>query len=401
MNLKRVKQKLQDLFSVSKEEFLEKPIELKSTFSENSTTIKMVDFLKLNTKPKHIYTKELNKYGVVIQDEAEKYLDNDSLSSIVLKAALKTPLHFEHAKKENKKNTGVVKKQESHFNLGKFLHQAILEPAKFNRVVVEPKYSLATTKGVNSLIDFYETEIGKQVSEVCKEIAIDDLLHNCKKIIKNQGLSLDKIEGKRAYLSELKKCVEFEAVSEEHYMKIQMLKKQYDSYGGGILKRLLHHSKREISMYYQEPITGLDLKIRPDAIQFEENIGVNAIISVKSAATEDLNAFYYQAAKYHYDLSEGMCQEIATAVTGRDFNTTVTVMFQTVEPYAIAVLVWSVDDIERGKHKFYCALNNAKNMIEKGSSKGYDVLSKEESFGLLPMNLPIWNQQTISPLFIS
>ena len=199
---------------------------------------------------------------------------------------------------------------------------------------------------------------------------------------------MDKIDGKKVYLQSLKVLSNLQPVSEEHFLKIQILKKQYDNYGGGILKEILKHSKREISFYTTE--NDVDLKVRPDAIQFEENIGVNAIISIKSTACEDLRAFYHNAAKLHYDLSEGMYQHVVSKVSGRDFNTTIMVMLQTVEPFGIAVLVWSAEDIEMGKYKFQTALQIAKECQEKCKYPGYEANAEDGAFGLIQMHLPQW-----------
>jgi hypothetical protein len=396
--------KLPNLHSavISDNEMLDKSIDFTRPLAEYPTVQKIAEFLKLDIKPKHIYTESLNINGLVVQDAMEKYLENNALSSSMFKAALKTPLHFEFAKSEDKEELEKIKGTPAYFNLGTFLHQAILEPTKFSRVIVEPDFKLNTTEGVESMIKFWEDKIQSNGFAVIENEEIEHALAIglTKESILKLGLSLDKIDGKRKYCDLLKKHSDLEPVTTENFLKIQILKKHYENYGGGILKRLLHHSKREISMYLKDKSTGLNVKIRPDAIQFEENIGVNAIISVKSSGIEDLKAFYYQAAKLNYDLSEGMYQEVATSCTERDFNTTIMVMLQTVAPYAIAILVWSAEDIEMGKHKYHFALNSAKEIIDKKSIKGYEVFSEEENFGLIQMSLPNWNQQEYLPVNI-
>lgn len=386
--------------TVSEKELFDKAIDFTRPLKEYPTAQFIADFIKSEVTPIHIYTETLNVSGLVVQDSMEKYLGNDSLSSSMLKAALKTPLHFEFAKSEDKEELVKLKETPEHFNLGTFLHQAILEPTKFERVIVEPTAPLNTTEGVVKAIEFWENVINKKGFGVIEnaEVKADLVLEYCTKTVTElSGLSLDKIDGKRAYIKHLKNCSDVEPVSEENMIKIKILKRHYEVYGNGILKRLLLHSKREISIYHTEATTGLNLKVRPDAIQFKENIGVDAIISVKSSGIEDLKAFYNQAAKLHYDLSEGMYQEVVSNATGRDFNTTIMVMLQTVAPFAIAILVWSAEDIEMGKHKYHFALNNAKEIIEKQSVKGYEVFSEAENFGLIQMSLPVWNQQEFLP----
>lgn len=371
----------------------------------------IADYLKRSVKPQHVYTESLNVGGVVVQDAMEKYLENEALSSSMLKAALKTPLHFEFARSEDKEELEKIKGTPAHFNLGNFLHQAILEPTKFNRAIIEPKFSLTSHDGAALGIEFYENIItqkgyGMLASEdnsgglVANETDAHLVFEILKERLVTAKYKSESLDYKKMYLSMLKEAADIEPVTEENYIKIQILKKHYETYGNGILKRLLHHSKREISMYHTDVNSGLKLKIRPDAIQFKENIGVDAIISIKSSGIEDLQAFYYQAAKFHYDLSEGMYQEVASKCTGRDFNTTITVMLQTVAPFAIAILVWSAEDIEMGKHKYRFALENAKEIIEKESVRGYEVFAEEDNMGLIQMSLPGWNQKEYLPVNI-
>lgn len=358
-------------------------------------------FILNNPNTQHIYTNDLNKNGIAIQDSFEKYLSNEAYNSGTLKEALKTPLHLQFAKDEDANKLAKLNGEKPYFNLGTFLHQAILEPTKFDRVLVEPKYSLNTKEGVSIGIKFWEKIIEENGGELNTEkISGQQALSLAYDNFINTGLNIEKQDGKKAYLKELKSISGIEPVTEENYLKIQILKKHYENYGGGVLKRLLKHSKREISLYYTDEETGIDVKVRPDALQFEENIGVNAIISVKSSGIEDLRAFYHQAAKLHYDLTEGMYQEVASKVTGRYFNCTITVMLQTVAPYSIALLVWSVDDIETGKHKYRTALNTIKQCEETNMYPGYDAYAEQGNFGLIEMSLPQWNNKEILPISI-
>lgn len=370
--------------------------------SEYTTPDQIATFIVDNPKTHHIYTEDLNVNGIAIQDSFEKYLGHESLNSGTLKEALKTPMHLAFAIDGDKEKLEKLQKEKPYFNLGTFLHQAILEPTKFGRVIVEPKYSLSTKEGVATGIEFWEGTIEEKGGiNNDEEITPQEALNLANERFVNTGLSLEKQDGKKAYLKELKSISGLEAVTEENFTKIQILKKHYESYGGGILKRLIKHSKREISLYYTDPETGLDVKVRPDALQFEENIGANAIISVKSSGIEDLRAFYYQAAKLHYDLSEGMYQEVASNVTGRDFNCTITVMLQTVAPFAVALLVWSPHDIEMGKHKYKTALRTVKECQETNQYPGYDAFSEQGAFGLIQMELPQWNNKDLLPISIS
>lgn len=363
--------------SVSSEDFFKNSIDYTRPLNEYPTIQKIVEFLRLGIAPQHIYTETLNVKGKVVCDKMENYLENDAISSSMLKSARKTPLDFHFSKSEDKEELEKIKGKD-YFNIGTFLHQCLLEPTKFSRAIEEPKYSLSGYEGANVAIEFYKG--------VCKQKGI------------NYPVDVtDSLQSKKTYLSLLQEMADIQPVNEEHKLKIDILKRHSETYGGGIIRKLLTHAKREISIYYTDPETGIDLKVRPDALQFEENIGVNAIVSIKSTACENLQAFMTQAAKLDYDLSEGMYQEVVSAATGRDFNTTIMIMLQTVAPFHIGVLVWTAEDIEMGKHKYKHALHNAALISENDSVKGYEVYAEENSFGLIQFSLPGWNQREQLP----
>ena len=130
---------------------------------------------------------------------------------------------------------------------------------------------------------------------------------------------------------------------------------------------------------------------------FKENIGENAIISVKSTGVESLSHFYYQSAKLNYELSEGMYQDIVSKVTGRDFNTTIMIMLQTVPPYGVGVMVWNGEDIEIGKYKYRQALQTAYQCEINNSYPTYDAFAEQGNMGLIDMKQPEWNAKDLQP----
>lgn len=399
---KKLKETMPDLHSaqVSEKELFNKGIDFSRPLNDYPKADFISKFLLENgNQRQHIYTKDLNVNGVAVQDAMEKYLDHEAYQSSNFKQALLSPLHLEHSLGDDKAELEKLKGKKPYFELGNYLHECILEPTKFGRAIVEPKYSLTSKEGVKSGIEFWENQIEQQghgVNEIGETLTVNETFALALKDVEQLGLNLDKQDGKKAYLKALKAFSGMEAVSEEHYLKIQILKRHFDNYGGGILKELLPYSKREISFYLNHE-SGLKVKVRPDAIQFKENIGVDAIISIKSTAMEDLRGFCYDAAKKHYDLSEGMYQEVVSEVTGRDFNTTIMIMLQTVPPFGIAVLIWSAEDIETGKYKFHEALNIAAECKESGIYKGYEAFAEENTFGLIQMQLPEWNQKQFLP----
>ena len=65
-------------------------------------------------------------------------------------------------------------------------------------------------------------------------------------------------------------------------------------------------------------------------------------------------------------------------------------MLQTVEPYAVAMLIWKGDDIARGREKYRGAIETIKRAKESGTYPGYEVYA-DNDMGLIEMQLPRWN----------
>jgi len=346
-----------------------------------------------NTPAVNIPTATLRMNGDCRQDAMEKYLgSSDYLSSGQLKATLKTPLDFYYSIKHEWKSELEKCKNQKSFDLGTFIHQCILEPTKFDRVTVEPKLSRSTTDGVERLIEFWENKIQEFYPEnagtICEE---------CMDI----SNSYNKLPGKKEYLANLIAASGIHPINEVQHAQIKVTKRNYMRYGGGILPRLMKHSKREISFYGQDKETGLQVRVRPDAIQFKENIGVDAIISVKSTRMEDLTGFYYQSAKLKYELSEGMYQEVVSAVTDRKFLTTLCIMVQTSAPFGVALLRWNPEDLEVGKYKYRQALYNAKECIETNSYPGFDAFAESGNYGIIEMKQPGWAAKPLPEVELS
>ena len=391
----------QSLGQLGRGEKILSSIEYSRPLKEYATPEQIASFMRKREGSKHIYTKDLQVSGLAVQDSMEKYLSSDEyLGSSVLKEAYKTPKHFYYAKISGQKEAlEKYRSNAQHFDLGTFLHMCCLEPSRFGRVVVEPKANLSSLIGVKSLISFWEAVIMSYPEALPKSIwcvkrTPQDDLDDCVDCCASENLDFNKITGLKAYYKLLKSSCSLDAVTEEHKNIIDIVHQNYLEYGGGIILELMKHSKREISLYFTDPKTGLKVKCRPDAMQFSENIGFNAIISVKSTKADTIAKFSSDSATFNYELSEGMYQEVASCVTGRDFNCTLTIMLQNSPPYAVSLLVWDGEDIEIGKKKYRKALNN---VAESKKSKQYQGFEKNhmDNMGLIKMKQPSWNARDL------
>lgn len=340
----------------------------------------VLDFLALNSHnlPVNIDLKSLSRNGVVKRDSMDMYLQSRHISSSNLKNALKTPRSFYYDWERV-----FEEKEKPCFQLGTFAHMAFLEPTLFKMVQVEPRVNRSSKEGVIALINFYK---------------------------KLNGLKTPHLNPKDYKMDELKKMADgllflcqdkgYSFISEEMSMIIKALERNYYWYGGGVIPQLLKGAYSEVSFYGKDEETGLDVRVRPDYFNIEENIGVNAVISFKTTRADDLGKFYYDCAKLKYELSEGMYQEVMSSVTGRNFNVTIMIMLQTVEPYDVAVLFWSPDDLANGKYKYHYALSIVKDCFDKKWFPGYDAKAEDGARGIIDMQLPDWSKKMLHPVAI-
>lgn len=317
---------------------------------------------------------ELSKNGTIIKDEMQKYLDKKSNSSSALKEVLKTPFHYYFHTNQKQKAP-----PKDHFQLGTFAHMAFLEPELFDNFIIQPNFPLNTKEGVSSTIQWFE-KINKEIP-----LCLDDL----------------KMPDLRSYLEELRARCKYNLIDEEHQIIIDAIRYNYNSYGGGIIKRILKGAMSETSFYGKDPLTQLPIKVRPDYFNIKENIGVNAVISFKTTSSQSMGKFLYDSAKFQYELSEGMYQETISHITGRKFNVTIMIMLQTVPPYLPAVFWWSPEDVQNGKYKYRFALDTVKECNDKLSYPGFDASAEEGNYGIINMQLPEWSQKLLHPIDIN
>lgn len=336
--------------------------------------------------------KTLSVNGRVAADKMEKYLASPYLSSSSLKEVIKNPAAFYFY--INDRNN-FIEKPKPHLELGTFMHSAFLEPKLFDKVVVEPEANKSTLDGMNTLVSFWEKLIwDKYTYKGVAEKKVNQAMKNCEE----HGADVTKIAGQRIYLDCLKEISEFTSIQPNHKLIIDLVKRHYYSYGGGIIPMLLKGAQVEHSFYGTDEQTGLKVKVRPDAFNTEENIGVNAVISFKSTCAADMGKFLYDSAKFKYELSEGHYQNVMSNVTGRQFNVTIMVVLQTVAPYLPAVFAWDAEDLVNGKYKARYALDTIKDCQDKGLYPGFESLAESGHYGIIQMKQPSWAEKLLSPV---
>lgn len=326
----------------------------------------VVDCLNnLPNRKKRVSRKTLGVNGRVVADAMPTYLANPATSSSALKEVLKTPRHYLIYQDPR------LKKEKNHFTLGTFCHSAFLEPRKFDLARVEPDYALNTKEGIANMIEWYQEELALPASDLrdVSMVALREMLASLKQKFTEAGMI---------------------AVSADHKQIIEVIRRAYKIYGGGILPKLLRLADSEVSFYANDPDTGLKVKVRPDGLLLEENAGFNAVISLKTTSAETLDQFARDATKYRYDLSEGMYLDVISHVTGRKFTATIMVVLQTVHPYQVMMLYWSPEDLESGRYKYHQAINTLAECKRNNNYPSFDSFAEEGAKGLIRFELPAY-----------
>lgn len=320
--------------------------------------------------------KSLSQGGQVKREKMEKYLKNDAIGSSACKEVLKSPLHFYYHMHKS-----IQEKAKNHFQLGEHSHSAFLEPKLFDKVAVEPIASRSSHEGCNSLMGFYE--------RICKV-----------KRSEFPACQVWSLAEKKERIDLLKSQYKGSIISKDNLTIISVLRSNYQRYGDGIIPKLMKGALHELSFYGKDSETGLDVKVRPDAINFKENIGVDAIISFKTTSAVSVEKFIYDSAKFKYELSEGMYQQVVSDITGRNFSATIMVMLQTVPPYAPAVFWWGADDLENGRYKYRNALYGIQECYDKNLYPGFDARAEQGHSGIIELHQPEWALKELYPVDI-
>ena len=322
--------------------------------------------------------KSLSVHGRVVQDKMEKYLSSPGESSSALKEVLKSPRHYLIYKNEDLKP-----KDESHFTLGTFIHSAFLEPSKFAKVKVLPAEGNKSSKaGLQALIKYYWELLAYPQDAFLEEKKMDEL----------REILFD--------LEAAAKRAGFTFIDPDMAQVVKIIQSSYKTYGNGIIPRLIANGRTEVSMYGKDPATGLKVRIRPDCLLLEEQVGANIILSVKSTCATSIDAFMRDAAKFRYELAEGMYLQVASEITGRKFTGTLMLVAQTCIPYQCALIWLDAEDLAIGKYKYNQAIDIVKQCKDTDNWPGFEAYAEEGASGIIQARFPAYIRSELKPQYI-
>lgn len=302
--------------------------------------------------------------GACINEPMSDYLAKKAIQSSNIKECSYSPKDF----LESYNSTKNIEQSDA-MHLGTFTHSAILEPELFKKFVVKPKLDLRSSDGLRESVRFHNR--------------LTAYSYNLRGI--NTNWSFSKLKEFNTMLMEETRGI---IIEEEYKEKIDKIENSLHDYREGLVPRLLEGALTEVSMYCFEPVTGLEVKIRPDFINIEENVGRNIIGSVKTTSTKSFSEFVSQCIELQYEISEAFYQDIVSHITGRNFDTTVMIVAQTVEPFHVYVVVWEDSVIEYGRYRYMHNLDIIKECFDNNYFPAIEAKAPIGNGGIFQLSYP-------------
>ena len=325
----------------------------------------IVDYINANGIPAAAQAPTLfAPNGTVIQDSFENYLGNQNFYSTgsFAKLANGTPLDFQYDTTDGLKAEIEKYKDRSSFDLGSFVHEAILEPHRWDTVVCEPQASRASHEGCDRLIDFWA------------------------QYVQVPSMPSTKLDDKKAIIAHMQEASGMRSIDMKNALIVQRLHERWSQYESGLWASILGAGNREVSMYCDD-FNGLHVKIRPDGILYENQIGVNAIVSVKTTSETTIGGYARQFVRLGYDVKEAAYQRIASHITGLDFSTTIMVVLSTAEPFNVGVFILNDNELGFAWQRFMGAFDLAKTCIQMNEFPGWNGQAYSGQFGLIDLDV--------------
>lgn len=165
-------------------------------------------------------------------------------------------------------------------------------------------------------------------------------------------------------------------LSAEDFELIRSLKASADKHE--LFQSILQGSKKEITIFFRDPETGILLKVRPDVMN------ESVLICLDAKTTNDASpvAFRKTIPNFNYDKQAALQIDGIRAVTGKTFDFVFSAHEKT-DPFAVAL--YRVDEpvLDVGRTLYKRDLKNIKLAMEKKIPRGYPT-------DIVSIGLPAW-----------
>lgn len=157
-------------------------------------------------------------------------------------------------------------------------------------------------------------------------------------------------------------------------------------YQDKIIQALIKNTEYQLSLFWKDEETGLNLKTRPDVCKRKKNVVVN----VKTILDGSPSGFSKELAKYDYPLQA--CIEITGCIaTGlmESVDEYYWLVVEKVPPYNATIYQFDVEDQKYFMDELRYVLIKTKRAFDEGLFPGYSDRAENE-YGILKANIPLW-----------
>ena len=157
-------------------------------------------------------------------------------------------------------------------------------------------------------------------------------------------------------------------------------------YKDEMIQRLISNTEYQISLFWDDPKTGLKLKTRPDICQVKRNVVVN----LKTCLDGSPAAFSKDLAKYDYPLQAAI--EIMGCIESGLMPQVDNYFWLVVEkraPFNATIYEFDPSDIAAGMDELQYLFTKVKKAMDENLYPGYSDRS-DNKYGILTAQIPLW-----------
>jgi hypothetical protein len=256
---------------------------------------------------------------------------------------------------------GLMPKSEGmHFGFGNAFELALLDKDNFNKYT-----AIIQDEAWVSMANEERVKDGKEPYSVPRNSAKYQA-EKSKFFASNQGKYFVNDKGKES----------FEAI--EHMLE--------SCYKDETIKKLIQGTEYQLSLFWTDPITGLNLKTRPDICKRKNNV----IVNLKTILDGSPQNFSKELANYDYPLQA--CVEISGCIESGLMEKVDNYFWLVVEkepPYNATLYEFIKADIDACMIDFRFLLGSIAKAFETNEFPGYTELA-DNKWGILNANIPAW-----------
>ena len=157
-------------------------------------------------------------------------------------------------------------------------------------------------------------------------------------------------------------------------------------YKDEMIQRLIKNTEYQLSLFWDDPNTGLKLKTRPDICQVKKNVVVN----LKTCIDGSPAAFSKDLAKYEYPLQAAI--EVMGCIETKLMPKVDNYFWLVVEkrpPFNATIYEFSQEEIVAAMDELEYLFSKVKKAMDENKYPGYSDRA-DNKWGILTANIPLW-----------